>query len=46
LQILTAIAAEIDSLKHNVERRFTMLENLVQQNMKGEEATVLRKKWV
>ena len=35
LQILTAIATEIDSLKQNVEKRFTVLESLVQQNPRG-----------
>ena len=28
LQILTAIATEIDSLKNNVEKRFSVLERL------------------
>ena len=32
LQILTAIATEIDSLKHNVEKRFSTLERIVQKS--------------
>eukprot|EP00090_Calanus_glacialis_P008953 TRINITY_DN17274_c0_g1_i1.p1 TRINITY_DN17274_c0_g1~~TRINITY_DN17274_c0_g1_i1.p1 ORF type:complete len:566 (-),score=77.28 TRINITY_DN17274_c0_g1_i1:155-1852(-) len=35
LRILTAIATEIDSLKQNVEKRFTILESLVQENPRG-----------